>query len=46
MNLRFQFQWQFDLPDGSYSIPDIQDYVEFIIKIHEALTENPPVQIM
>ena len=35
----------FDLPDGSYSIPDIQDYFEFIIKKHKALTENPSVQI-
>ena len=24
---------------------DIQDYFEFIIKKHETLTENPPVQI-
>ena len=35
----------FDLPDGSYSISEIQDYFEFIIKKHETLTENPPVQI-
>ena len=35
----------FDLPDGSYSIADIQDYFEFIIKKHETLTENPPIQI-
>ena len=35
----------FDLPDGSYSIADIQYYFEFIIKKHETLTENPPVQI-
>ena len=35
----------FDLPDGSYSISDIQDYFEFIIKKYETLTENPPVQI-
>ena len=35
----------FDLPDGSYSNSDIQDYSEFIIKKHETLTENPPVQI-
>ena len=34
-----------DLPDGSYSIADIQDYFEFIIKKHETLTENPPIQI-
>ena len=35
----------FDLPNGSYSISDIQDYFEFIIKKQETLTENPPVQI-
>ena len=35
----------FDLPDGSYSISNIQDYFEFIIKKHETLTENPPIQI-
>ena len=35
----------FDLPDCSYSISDIQDYFEFIIKKHETLTENPPIQI-
>ena len=35
----------FDLPDGSYCIADIQDYFEFIIKKHENLTDNPPVQI-
>ena len=34
----------FDLPDGSYSIAYVQDYFEFIIKKHETLTENPPVQ--
>ena len=31
----------FDLPDSCYSIEDIQDYFEFIIKKHE----NPPIQI-
>ena len=36
---------EFDLPDDSYSISDIQDYFEFIIKKHETLTENPPGQI-
>ena len=35
----------FDLPDGTYSIADIQNYFEFIIKNHdETLTEDPPVQ--
>ena len=36
---------EFDLPDGSYSIADIQDYFELIIKKHKTLTENPPLQI-
>ena len=39
----------FDLPDGSYSIADIQDYYQdikdFIIKKHETLIENSPIQI-
>ena len=35
----------FDLSGDSYSIADIQDYFEFIIKKHETLTENPLVQI-
>ena len=35
----------FDLPNGSYSFSDIQDYFECINKKHETLTENPPVQI-
>ena len=36
---------EFDLPDGSYSVSDIQDYFEFIMKKHETLAENPPIQI-
>ena len=35
----------FDLPDGSYSIADIQGYFEFIIKKHDTLTEDSPVEI-
>ena len=35
----------FDLPDGSYSVSDIQYYFEFIIRKHETLTETPPVEI-
>ena len=36
--------------DGSYSISDIQDYFEYIIKKHETnnqktYSNNPPVQI-
>ena len=33
----------FDLPDRSYSISDIQNYFEFIIKEHETLADNSPV---
>ena len=36
---------EFDLPNGSYSISDIQDSFEFIIKKHKTLTENPSIQI-
>ena len=33
------------MPDGSYSVSDMQDYSEFIIKKHETLVENSPMQI-
>ena len=33
------------MADGSYSIADIQDYVELNIKKHENLTKYPPGQI-
>ena len=36
---------EFELPDSSYSISDIQYYFEFIIKKQETLAENPPIQI-
>ena len=36
---------EFGLSDGSYSIADIPDYFGLIIKKHETLAENPPVQI-
>ena len=35
----------FDLPDGSYSIVDIQDNFQFIIKKLETLTKNLLIQI-
>ena len=36
---------EFNLPDWSYSLSDIQDYSEYIIKKHETIADNPPVQI-
>ena len=35
----------FNLPDGSYSVSDIQDYFEYIIKKHGTIADKPPVQI-
>ena len=34
-----------DLLDGSYTINDIQDYFEFVIKKRETLTDNPSINI-
>ena len=36
---------EFNFPDGSYSIPEIQYYFECIIKKHETIANNPPVLI-
>ena len=35
----------FDLPDGSYNISEIRDYIEYIIKKHETNGENAPILI-
>ena len=35
----------FDLPDGSYNTPAIQNYIEYIIKKHETIGENAPILI-
>ena len=34
-----------ELPDGQRPASDIQNYFECIIKIHETLTDNPPIGI-
>ena len=34
---------EFILPDESYSVSDIQDYFEYIIKKHETIADNPPL---
>ena len=33
---------EFNLADGSYSVSDIQDYFEYIIKKHKTVADNPP----
>ena len=36
---------EFKLPDGSYSVSDIQDYFKYILKKHGENTNKPSVQI-
>ena len=36
---------EFKLPDGSYSVSDIQDYFEYILKKHGENTNKPSIQI-
>ena len=35
----------FDLPDGSYNIPAIQSYLEYIIKKYETIADTAPILI-
>ena len=36
---------EFKLPDGSYSVSDIQDYFEYILKKHSENIDNPSIII-
>ena len=36
---------EFELPDGSYSVSDIQDHFEYILKKHGQKTDNPSKRI-
>ena len=36
---------KFELPDGSYSVSDIQDYFEYILKKHWENIDNPSKRI-
>ena len=36
---------EFELPYGSYSISDIQDHLEYILKKHWEMTFNPSIKI-
>ena len=35
----------FELPDGSYSVSDIQDYFEYILKKHSESVDKPSIRI-
>ena len=36
---------EFELPDGSYSVSDIQDYFEYILKKHCESVDNPSIKM-
>ena len=36
---------EFELPDGSYSVSDIQDHCEYIFENHGEKTVNPSIRI-
>ena len=46
-NIRKHSTWndEFELPGGSYSVSDIQDYIEYIISKHETLTRISPIHV-
>ena len=36
---------EFELPDGSYSVSNIQDYFKYMLKKHETVADNPSIII-
>ena len=36
---------EFELPNGFYSVSNIQDFIEYIIKKHETLTSIHPIHV-
>ena len=36
---------EFKLPDGSYSVSDIQDYFEYMLKKHSESVNNPSIRM-
>ena len=36
---------EFELPDGPYSVSDIQDYFEYILKKHRESVDNPSIRM-
>ena len=39
------WNYGFDLPNGFYSVSDIQEYIKYIIKKYGALTTSPPIHV-
>ena len=49
-NIKFKIStptWsdEYELPDGSYSLSDIQDYFEYILKKHSESVDDPLIEI-
>ena len=45
INLKYLILFdEFELPDGSYSISDTQDYFEYILKKHNQNIDNPSIR--
>ena len=44
-NNKFKISEEFKLPDGSYSVSDIQDYFEYILKKHSESVDNPSIRM-
>ena len=42
----YELPEQFELPDWLYSVSDIQDYFQYIIKKRETVTNIPQVRIL
>ena len=36
---------EFVLPDGSYFVPDIHNYIEYLTEKHETLTAKPTIHV-
>ena len=36
---------EFELPDDSYSVSDIQGYIEYTIKKHKTLAKSPSIHV-
>ena len=36
---------EFEIPDGLYSVSDIEDYFEYIFKKYETVLDNPSITI-
>ena len=48
INLKYQLQHRMinlKLPDGSYSVSNIEDYFEYILKMHGDNIDKPSVEI-